>query len=436
MVSGCVEVSLDRYWKQVLFYKKQSHLFVLFLAPRNEAQVKHYGSPAQHGRDVANNKQSIGIGMIGQSTISPGEGLTGGEPPVQQLLSRLQIEQRLAQHARAIDRADEVLLRTAYHDDGTVDYGSLQGTAAEFASAIAGMHQNLPMSLHRPSNAFIQLAGDRAVSESYVIAWVTLPTDGEPQPHWVGGRYLDTHTRKNGEWRMQHRHYVLEWIMQFPEPGPSGCPPAFNLQGLVPLGGHHLQDPGNALLLAYAADHKESKETTAMNDAEALDRVISHQAIIELGCKYARGVDRGDPDTIMEAFHEDASILAGVFNGPAKAFAVEVTKTLDTVSPRVMHSVSNHWVDINGDSAVGESYVLAYQCVVGAEPQDVLTGGRYIDKYERRDGVWKIAQRSFVMDWTTSSPSKNLLESGMFEGMTQGQRGKSDPVFALWNSLS
>ena len=45
--------------------------------------------------------------------------------------SRTQIRQRLAQHARGIDRADEALLRESYHADGTVDYGSLQGTAAE-----------------------------------------------------------------------------------------------------------------------------------------------------------------------------------------------------------------------------------------------------------------------------------------------------------------
>ena len=54
--------------------------------------------------------------------------------------SRSVIQNRLAQHARGIDRADEALLREAYHDDGTVDYGSLQGSAAEFAAAIAAMH--------------------------------------------------------------------------------------------------------------------------------------------------------------------------------------------------------------------------------------------------------------------------------------------------------
>ena len=353
---------------------------------------------------------------------------------IQSLLSQRQIEIKLAQHARGIDRADEHLLRTAYHSDGTVDYGSLQGTAAEFAQTIAAMHAGAPMSLHRPSNVWTKVFDSEAVSESYVTAWVTLPTDGEPQPHLVGGRYLDRHSLKNGEWAMQHRHYVLEWIMQFPD-STVGDKPAFNTAALVPKGGHYLQDPGNALLMAYAANKQFSQEAVTMDDPAALDYLVSHKALLTLGCKYARGVDRGDPELIMQAFHDDASIVSGAFNGSAQTFAVEIGKILDQVSPRVMHTVTNHWVEIAGDSAVGECYVLAYQGLLGDAPQDVLTGGRYIDKYERREGEWKISQRTFVLDWSTASPAKNLLDSGMFEAMTKGQRTKQDPVYALWNSL-
>ena len=362
--------------------------------------------------------------------------IQGEIPMLDQLASKIDIQKRLAQHARGIDRADEALLRTAYHEDGTVDYGSLQGTAAVFANAIATMHTGLPMSTHRPSNILIKIDGDEAVSESYVAAFVTLSTDGEPQPHLVCGRYLDRHTRKNGEWRMQHRQYVLEWIKQFPAPQAAGEKPAFNLAHMVPTGGHGTSDPGNALMLALASDKKKDQGSSAMSDTSAaLDKVLSHQAIVEVGAKYCRGVDRGCPDTIMEAFHDDASIVSGAFNGNAKEFSVEIGKLLDQVSPRVMHTVTNHWIEIDGDNAVGESYVFAYQLVQGDDPQDSLTGGRYIDKYERRNGVWKISHRTFVMDWNDTSPSKDLMSLGMFEAMVKGTRGKEDPVFALWDSL-
>ena len=70
--------------------------------------------------------------------------------------------------------------------------------------------------------------------------------------------------------------------------------------------------------------------------------------------------------------------------------------------------MTNHWIEIEGDAAVGESYVIAYQQTAGEAPQDVMTGGRYIDRYERRDGEWKISHRTFVMDWTTSSPDQGF----------------------------
>ncbi|MEK9792361.1 MAG: nuclear transport factor 2 family protein [Halieaceae bacterium] len=350
--------------------------------------------------------------------------------------SDVQIRNRLAQHARGIDRADEALLREAYHADGTVDYGSLQGTAAEFAQAIAVMHDGAPMSSHRTSNIWVKIEGESAISESYVMAWVTLPTDGDPQPHLVGGRYLDRHSFKNDEWRMQHRHYVLDWIRQFPPTATPADAAAFNLAGSCPSGAHFPQDPGNALLLAYARADQSSTEVPTMTEHDALDQALSHQAILELGCRYVRGVDRGDPATIMTAFHEDAAIVSGAFNGSAVDFSTEIGKLLDEISPRVAHTVTNHWIDIQGDNAVGESYVIAYQNTLGDEPQDVMTGGRYIDRYERRDGVWKISHRTFVLDWTTSTASKDLMGLGMFEDMVKGERGTGDPVFALWDSLA
>ena len=103
-------------------------------------------------------------------------------------------------------------------------------------------------------------------------------------------------------------------------------------------------------------------------------------------------------------------------------------------STRVAHTVTNHWIDIDGDNAVGESYVVAFQGTKGDSPQDVMTGGRYIDRYERRSGEWKISHRTFVMDWTTSADSKDLMGLGMFEDMVKGERGKGDPVYAFWQA--
>lgn len=350
--------------------------------------------------------------------------------------SVIDIQRALAEHARGIDRADEALLRGAYHGDGTVDYGAFGGSAAEFAQFLTPIQAGAPISLHRPSNVWCKVEGDQALSESYVVAYVVMPTDGDAQPHLVGGRYLDQHTRKDGHWRMQHRRYVLDWIVQRPfMTKQDDVPPAFSLSHQVPTGGHYTADAGNALLTLLASQRSLATEVPTMSDPSLLDKVVSHQAITELNYRYCRGVDRGDEATLLSAFHDDATVVAGVFNGPVAEFAKMIVPLLDEVSPRVAHTVTNHWIDIQGDSAVGESYVLAYQGVVGETPQDILTGGRYVDQYERRGGEWRISSRTFVMDWSMAQDGKDLINSGMFEQMVKGQRGSADPVFEFWQSL-
>ncbi|MCC6941944.1 MAG: nuclear transport factor 2 family protein, partial [Novosphingobium sp.] len=79
--------------------------------------------------------------------------------------------------------------------------------------------------------------------------------------------------------------------------------------------------------------------------------------------------------------------------------------------------------------AVGEHYAIAQMVQAGTE---VLTGGRYIDRYVKRDGKWLIQSRTFVADWTHSHPS-TMERDGFYEALTnRGCFGSPDPVYAHW----
>lgn len=64
-------------------------------------------------------------------------------------------------------------------------------------------------------------------------------------------------------------------------------------------------------------------------------------------------------------------------------------------------------IDLTGeDEAYGENYTLAYHRIDDAAgARDLIISGRYIDRYERRGGVWKIAYRSEVVDWVRDEPA-------------------------------
>ena len=67
---------------------------------------------------------------------------------------------------------------------------------------------------------------------------------------------------------------------------------------------------------------------------------------------------------------------------------------------------------------------------------DVLIGGRYFDRYERRDGVWKFSYRAIVADWAwTSDPSAVDFSHPFLQGAHIGCPGPQDPSYAFFSRL-
>ncbi|MDX1580902.1 MAG: nuclear transport factor 2 family protein, partial [Alphaproteobacteria bacterium] len=102
------------------------------------------------------------------------------------------------------------------------------------------------------------------------------------------------------------------------------------------------------------------------------------------------------------------------------------------------HSLSNEYYQVDGDRGVGETYVIGISTAeADGQKMDGMVGGRYLDKFERRKGVWRSSHRLFVMDWNMNFPATAEWEEGMYGQIrTHGQRDHSDPVFKLWESLT
>jgi SnoaL-like domain len=344
------------------------------------------------------------------------------------LIARHGILNALANHSRGVDRADANLLGSAYHADATVDYGFYAGPAGALVAMLAGGMKAAPPTLHRTANCEIRVNGDRAVSESYVIAYAEEP---ETQ-RIVFGRYLDRHERREGVWRLSHRTYVLDGNTNRPSTIARADPPISH-HHYVPEGAKGAADPGRALLAHHEASTRNLQGAAAMPaETTALDAALSRDAIRLLLTGYSRGVDRGDKALLASIFWEDSVVISGLVNASGPAFAEGIVDYVTANLDYCFHSIANEWIEVKGDHAVGEHYILAHMCAGG---QDVMTGGRYIDSYERRGGVWKIASRTFVADWNTSHP-KSLELDGMYEPLkTRGSFGKGDPVYAHWSSL-
>lgn len=152
-------------------------------------------------------------------------------------------------------------------------------------------------------------------------------------------------------------------------------------------------------------------------------------AIVDLAALYMRGLDRLDEALVAAQFWPEARCEYGIFSGSPADFAAFCMAALKDHA-RNHHMLGQHLVDFTGpDEAYGEVYYQAYHRVTGEDggPRDLFVVGRYVDRYERRGGVWKIAYRSELVDWLRDDPASDAMLAGA--PFILGARKPDDPLY-------
>jgi hypothetical protein len=153
--------------------------------------------------------------------------------------------------------------------------------------------------------------------------------------------------------------------------------------------------------------------------------LLDREAIWDCVYRYARGLDRHDPEIFASAYHEDGIDRHGDFVGLRDEFVPWGLDLLASQWDAHTHFMTNNRVEIDGDVAHSESYVLFVQRRRDAEKVD-MGGGRYIDRLERRDGGWKIAARELVIDWTARADTAVYADVASY---SIGRWDRSDPSY-------
>ncbi|RQS68175.1 nuclear transport factor 2 family protein [Burkholderia sp. Bp8963] len=149
---------------------------------------------------------------------------------------------------------------------------------------------------------------------------------------------------------------------------------------------------------------------------KAVQDLLDREAIRECLYRYCRGVDRGDETALRATYWDDATDRHGPYQGAATGFCDWALDMLKTPG-RGVHLIGNIMIELHGDQALAESYFHAVQedrKVVPGAVTEVSLYGRYIDRFEKRDGEWKVAARTVVYDWSRSTPVADSTDIGMF----------------------
>jgi hypothetical protein len=130
-----------------------------------------------------------------------------------------------------------------------------------------------------------------------------------------------------------------------------------------------------------------------------LKAMLDREQIRDCIARLARGEDRRSAELISACYWPDSTTDYGVFLGTFDQYLAWVVPGSPAI-PVTQHVLGQSVIELQGDAARVETQVVSYHRInMGNEERDTVIGGRYLDSMAKRNGVWRIAQRTMLYDW-------------------------------------
>ena len=139
-----------------------------------------------------------------------------------------------------------------------------------------------------------------------------------------------------------------------------------------------------------------------MDRQAKIDALLDKQDIYDCLVRQSRGTDRCDRDLFLSGFHADSIVTAGPFVGSPADLYDWAAKFQAEMYTATFHKLHQMTCDLAGDEAHTETYYFFVGCM---GENNLLAGGRYIDRFERRGGKWGMVMRNNFVEWTSMVPA-------------------------------
>jgi SnoaL-like domain len=154
--------------------------------------------------------------------------------------------------------------------------------------------------------------------------------------------------------------------------------------------------------------------------------LLEKLAIRDVVDNWAMWRDAGEWDKLGTTFHPDAVFKATWFHGPFSKF-VELSSERFRQGGKSMHFLGGTTVEVAGTRAVAQTKMaILSRAMLEANEVDTTAYGRFYDRFEKRDGVWRIALRDCIYEKTkieAVDPAVTLhLEPALLNSFPEGYR--------------
>jgi len=169
---------------------------------------------------------------------------------------------------------------------------------------------------------------------------------------------------------------------------------------------------------------------------EMIDLMLAEREIRNIAHTCSHYVDRGNIPALRELFHPDAIAEYGFNKSKTVDEFLEHFTIQRPQLSGVQHHVTTVAIKVDGDYAEAENYAIAH-CNIEEDDglKTFVIGGRYLDKYERRDGVWKISHRLGLEDWSVKVTAPPKRSNELVGQIPIGGIGEADPGYSFFRIL-
>jgi hypothetical protein len=160
--------------------------------------------------------------------------------------------------------------------------------------------------------------------------------------------------------------------------------------------------------------------------ANTLDVLAAKEEIREVIYTYSRGLDRMDKELANSIWNPGATADYPNQKGTGPEIIDGIWNYHNTITSH-SHQMVNILIKVTGDTAVSETYgSVSLLAVSGGKSVTTLIRNRYVDRWSRRNGKWRIDHRQLIVDFRDDHETPKVVSSG------QGRRDKSDPSYVMF----
>ena len=161
--------------------------------------------------------------------------------------------------------------------------------------------------------------------------------------------------------------------------------------------------------------------------APTVEEMLARSALRHLVSAYGHAIDRRDYPLLRSLYHDDAiDDHSPYYCGSASGYVEWLPSMLANWSATA-HSMIDALFIVDGDSAEGVVTARAWHRTADGN-RIFIAWGRYADRYEKRQGIWRFAHRFFVLD-ATEEHCANERDSFDTQGVELGRSGADDPIY-------